>query len=191
MTERLPAVGGDTGAWGSILNGYLLVSLAADGTLKIAAISTSLLGLLADGQTPVRSGSSIVGKGFNLVDLNDIPDGDGILVSVAGDLDWHALSEFVLATTITTKGDLLVGTATGAYGRLAAGTLGQTLVVNSTKPKGIEYISGGIVFTWDGSHYQPIDYVATTVPKEFRGPTDPSTVGGVVLHAYDVWTETS
>src|SRR6266550_5662541 len=35
MTERLPTVGGDAGNWGTILNGFLGVSLNADGTMKV------------------------------------------------------------------------------------------------------------------------------------------------------------
>ncbi len=35
MAERLPVVGGDAAAWGTILNGFLGVSLNPDGTLKL------------------------------------------------------------------------------------------------------------------------------------------------------------
>jgi hypothetical protein len=43
--SRLPVVGGDTGNWGTILNDYLLVSHAADGTLNsnvVGATQTNL-----------------------------------------------------------------------------------------------------------------------------------------------------
>jgi len=39
--QRLPQIGGDSGVWGDILNGYLLVSHAADGTLLPAAVSAA------------------------------------------------------------------------------------------------------------------------------------------------------
>jgi len=46
MTERLPTVGADTGAWGTVLNGYLGTSHNADGTLKSAAVQAALGGLV-------------------------------------------------------------------------------------------------------------------------------------------------
>lgn len=49
-----------------------------------------------------------------------------------------------------------------------------------------------LVLTWDGvSDYSPS--AAKNIsdrPKEFRGPTDPNTVSGVVLNTYDVWVST-
>jgi hypothetical protein len=39
MTPRLPIPGADNGQWGGILNEYLMVSLASDGTLKDGSIS--------------------------------------------------------------------------------------------------------------------------------------------------------
>ncbi|HUC87631.1 MAG TPA: hypothetical protein VMR95_00595 [Candidatus Binatia bacterium] len=41
MTQRLPIPGGDDGTWGNILNGFLGVSLNADGTLQAAALTTA------------------------------------------------------------------------------------------------------------------------------------------------------
>ncbi len=49
----------------------------------------------------------------------------------------------------------------------------------------------GVVLTWSGSDYIPTAAKAVTNPKEFRGPTDPSGVSGVVLHQYDVWVNVS
>lgn len=40
MTQRLPTDGGDSGTWGAVLNGYLGVSLASDGTLKYVLVGT-------------------------------------------------------------------------------------------------------------------------------------------------------
>lgn len=49
-----------------------------------------------------------------------------------------------------------------------------------------------IVLRWDGvSDYTPTAAKAISDrPKEFRGPTDPNTVSGVVLNTYDVWMST-
>ncbi len=41
MTQRLPTLGGDDGTWGAVLNGFLQVSLNADGTLQTAALTTA------------------------------------------------------------------------------------------------------------------------------------------------------
>lgn len=39
---RLPSVGGDNDAWGTVLNEYLSVSLDTDGTIKSAALSSKI-----------------------------------------------------------------------------------------------------------------------------------------------------
>src|ERR1035437_7642363 len=44
MTPRLPVVGADLGAWGTIINYYLGASHNADGTLKSAAVEAALGG---------------------------------------------------------------------------------------------------------------------------------------------------
>lgn len=41
MSNRLPTPGGDDGTWGEILNTYLAVSLASDGTLNSDVVGTS------------------------------------------------------------------------------------------------------------------------------------------------------
>jgi hypothetical protein len=41
MAERLPVVGGDAGNWGTILNGFLQVSHAADGTLNSSVVGAT------------------------------------------------------------------------------------------------------------------------------------------------------
>lgn len=51
----------------------------------------------------------------------------------------------------------------------------------------------GVVLTWDAgtSDYVPTAAKAVSAPKEFRGPTDPGTVTGVVVNDYDVWVDVS
>ena len=50
----------------------------------------------------------------------------------------------------------------------------------------------GVVLVWNGSNdYEPYEFKTLTSPKEFRGPTDPSLVSGVVLNTYDTWVDTS
>jgi hypothetical protein len=43
MTNRLPTPGGDSGDWGDILNSFLEVSLASDGTLNSNVVGTNQL----------------------------------------------------------------------------------------------------------------------------------------------------
>lgn len=46
------------------------------------------------------------------------------------------------------------------------------------------------VLTWNGTDYAPSQLKASTLPKKFIGPTDPTTVTGVVLNLYDLWDQT-
>jgi hypothetical protein len=41
--SRLPVVGGDLDVWGTVLNDFLSVSHAADGTIKTGLISVAML----------------------------------------------------------------------------------------------------------------------------------------------------
>jgi parallel beta-helix repeat protein len=51
--------------------------------------------------------------------------------------------------------------------------------------------ASGVVLIWnDIDDYIPENAKASTHPKEFRGPTDPATIDGVVLNPYDTWIET-
>lgn len=47
------------------------------------------------------------------------------------------------------------------------------------------------VLIWDGSaDYTPASLKASTLPKTFIGPTDPTTVTGVTMNLYDRWEQT-
>lgn len=45
MSQRLPTPGGDSGTWGDVLNAYLGVTLAADGTLNAGVVPEAALAL--------------------------------------------------------------------------------------------------------------------------------------------------
>ena len=47
------------------------------------------------------------------------------------------------ASTVTTKGDLLVATANSTIARLGVGTVGQALVVDSTTATGVKWAAAG------------------------------------------------
>jgi hypothetical protein len=55
MTARLPTPGGDTGQWGTILNGFLAVSHNSDGTLMASAVSSSGALLASNNLSDVQS----------------------------------------------------------------------------------------------------------------------------------------
>lgn len=58
MAERLPVVGGDIGSWGSILNGFLGVSLNPDGTLKATALALTAINVKSAPYNAVGDGST-------------------------------------------------------------------------------------------------------------------------------------
>lgn len=60
-----------------------------------------------------------------------------------GSLKVRTDGTFVTKSTITTKGDLLVGTGSSAIIRLGAGTDGQVLSADSSQASGLRWISGG------------------------------------------------
>ncbi len=61
MSERLPTPGGDSGTWGDVLNGYLGVSLASDGTLNTGVVAAAQLATAAVGATALSSGAAPAG----------------------------------------------------------------------------------------------------------------------------------
>ena len=66
MAVRLPVPGSDDGSWGTLLNDFLKVSHATDGTLKPAAVSAALPGV--GDYVGVRvSGFTISDNGFNSI----------------------------------------------------------------------------------------------------------------------------
>lgn len=49
-----------------------------------------------------------------------------------------------------------------------------------------------VTLKWDGvSNYSPSKYRASTAPKTFIGPTDPSGLTGVSFNDYDRWIQTA
>jgi hypothetical protein len=55
MTQRLPTPGSDTGDWGDILNSFLEVSLASDGTLNSNTVGSSQLATNAVATTNIQA----------------------------------------------------------------------------------------------------------------------------------------
>lgn len=46
------------------------------------------------------------------------------------------------------------------------------------------------VFVWNGTNYGTAATQARSFPAEFRGPTDPTTISGVVVNQWDAWDDT-
>ncbi len=106
---RLPEPGGDSGQWGEVLNDYLTVSHNTDGTLKNAAVSSSVI---ADGAVGVAkiattsaptSGQTLTYDGANLAwstgsGSGSAPDASTTtkgLVQLSGDLSGTSASPTV------------------------------------------------------------------------------------------------
>lgn len=91
---RLPQPGGDQGAWGSILNEFLLTSLNANGTLKDNSVTGATiangsisLSKLATGAAP-QSGQVLSWNGSQLNWANQpaVPN-----ISVVTDTQWQSI----------------------------------------------------------------------------------------------------
>jgi Pectate lyase superfamily protein len=123
---RLPIAGGDTGVWGTLLNDFLSVEHAADGTLKI------------------RTDGTI--SGFYTKPAGGIPAADlasstqTTLSAVAGKVD---------ASTVTTKGDILVASAASTLARLGVGSNGQKIVADATQTLGVKWATDAYLLATD------------------------------------------
>jgi hypothetical protein len=108
-----------------------------------AARTSALSGVLAEGMVSylqdtntleVYDGSSWVGA---TGDITGLTAGTGISISSAtGPVPTVTNS---MATEITAKGDLIVGTGSGTFDNLAAGSSGDTLVADSSTPTGLRW----------------------------------------------------
>jgi len=113
-----------------------------------AARTTALSGVLAEGMVSylqdsnaveVYNGSSWVNVG-NAGDITEVQAGTGI--SVASGTGPIPVVTNTMATEITAKGDLIVGTGSGTFDNLPVGTNGYTLVADSGAATGLAYSAG-------------------------------------------------
>ena len=124
--SRLPTPGSDNGTWGTVLNDFLGVEHAADGTLKIRTDGTL-------SNFYVKPGSGIP--------ANDLAS------SVQNTL--NSVSGKISSSTVTTKGDVLVASGNAAVARLGVGSDGQRLVADSSQPLGVAWASDSFIFASD------------------------------------------
>lgn len=87
-------------------------------------------------------GDLLAGTANDTVGLRTV-GADGLFLTAdsaqATGLNWSAVSGFIPSSTIDAKGDLLAGTANNAVARVAPGTDGQMLYVDSTQTAGIRW----------------------------------------------------
>lgn len=96
-------------------------------------------------------------------DITEVQAGTGI--SVASGTGPIPVVTNSMATEITAKGDLIVGTGSGTFDNLAVGTNGHTLVADSSTSTGLKWAAAG----------------ATSGPafRAYRGTSGQSTTGSV------------
>jgi hypothetical protein len=132
---RLPQPGSDDGVWGSVLNDYLSVAHASDGTVKPSAVGASAIqddsltenklnvGSGSDGQVLTKDSGSA--GGFAWTSVAGSPDATTStkgLVQLAGDLGGTAASPTVpgLASKVNTTRIITAGTGLTGGGDLSA-----------------------------------------------------------------------
>jgi hypothetical protein len=114
-----------------------------------SARTTALSGVLAEGMmsylqdtntVEVYDGSSWVSVG-NTGDITGVTAGTGL---TGGGTSGTVTLTNDMATTITAKGDLLVGTGSATYDNLAVGTDGYTLVADSGETTGLKWAAPAV-----------------------------------------------
>jgi hypothetical protein len=162
-TQRLPIPGQDKGTWGDILNGYLLVSHAADGSLNSAVIGS--------GQIQANSITNA---------LLDIPT-QSIIASVAA--KYVKPSSGIPSTDLSTGAQTSLSAASTAV-QSVNGLTGTSLSLASTNLSdfNLSSISDGQVLTYNAATSKWKNQVAPSAPvSSVAGRT-----GDVVLTSTDV-----
>ena len=152
-------------------NGYLMqgVLVFASSAARSAAITSPQEGqysyLKDTNSTEYYDGAAWIAAPIG--DITGVTAGTGIsgggtsgTVTVTNDM----------ATTITTKGDLVPGTGSGTYARLAVGTNGQTLVADSTASTGLKWSApstGALVLVKARTTFSAVSTTGTTFDSVF------------------------
>jgi hypothetical protein len=122
--------------------------LVKDGAAAIRnlgnGVDTSLVDLKGGTTGQILSKASNADMDFafvtpNVGDLTEVQAGTGI--SVASGTGPIPIVTNTMATEITAKGDLIVGTGSGTFDNLPAGTNGFTLVADSVETTGLKWVA--------------------------------------------------
>jgi hypothetical protein len=154
------------------------IASAAPAPSTVSATELGYLdGVTSAVQTQIDSKQAVV-SGVNDTEIGYL---DGVTSAIQTQLNAR-----VPASTITTKGDLIVGTGSGTYVRQGVGTDGQVLVADSAQADGVNWATpaaGGItqiatttasatssvVFSSIPSTYQNLYVVFTNFIPQFNG----------------------
>jgi hypothetical protein len=137
MTQRLPTPGGDSGDWGDILNSFLNISLAGDGTLNSGVVGNAQLDSLT--QATINSVASKYTK-----------PGSGI---PASDLDSSSQQSLTKAVSSVQT----VNSLTPSSGNVALG------IANLSDVNGVGGASNNQVLTYNGGTWAPGTVSGTAV----------------------------
>ncbi len=133
MTQRLPIPGSDDGTWGSILNGFLGVSLNTDGTLSTTALQSAGAITSINSLTPTSGALSL--KLTNLADTTTASSASNGQV-----LAYNSSSNSWIPSTVSSTTVNNATTSTPGLIQLAgdlAGTATTPTITNSTNVEAI------------------------------------------------------
>jgi hypothetical protein len=158
MANRLPTPGGDDGAWGDILNAFLEVSLASNGTLNSGVVGTNQLqnGAVTNGKldgstqntlASVASKYTLPSGGIPASDMDSTAQGNltkaASAVQIGGDLSGTNTSptvskvKGVSVSGTPSNGQVLTATgSTAASWTTPSGTGGPTVVYDTPEAHG-------------------------------------------------------
>jgi hypothetical protein len=162
MTQRLPVPGGDANDWGTVLNGYLGVSLNADGSLQPSALVQAGAVTTVNGKAATNGSITLAASDVNapttLAGDNDVsinsPSNNQVLTYSTSAGKWQnatSASGVSLDSTVSDiQADTITGTGTvGSTGKAADAGHQHPLVIHdhTTTSKGGQIPIGGLSIT--------------------------------------------